>query len=313
VAESYWVTPLACVLGDERIDVRGALATDASGRLRTVERTGFEFVYHAGLERPVGELAIRAAQQAFEETTVRPDLLVVVSSIFPNGPGPGYEIAAKLDLDDGTRIVHLQDACTGFLQALDFCEDALASEASSSALVIVSDEYSRFMRSGDIGLRMLFSDAASAVLISKNRLNGNHLTRRWQRLGGARTALNSSQQSLKISGGCLEMNGAAVFQFAASHIPIILRRLQSQSIDTASVDKWYVHQGSRVVVENVARHLEVPAGSLFPAWSYGNVVGSAIPFQLFNAPPPAGSQTVGLLAFGMGLTAAAVVIRQDST
>lgn len=312
MADSYWVTPLACVLGDERIDVRGRLATDAPERLRSVDRAGFESIHHAGKERPAGELAIRAAMQAREEHRVQPDLLVVVSSVFPDGPGPGYEIATKLHLDDSARIVHLQDACTGFLQALDLCEDALASGSSSSALVIVSDEYSRFMRPEDVGLWMLFSDAASATLISRNEVKGNPLSRRWLRLGSARTTLFSSQQSLRISGGCLDMNGAAVFQFAASHIPPLLRRLQSQGVDTGSVDDWFVHQGSRVVVENVARHLDVPAEPLFPASSYGNVVGSAIPFQLFDSPPPVGTQTVGLLAFGMGLTAAAVLVHQDS-
>jgi 3-oxoacyl-[acyl-carrier-protein] synthase III len=115
-----------------------------------------------------------------------------------------------------------------------------------------------------------------------------------------------TQDSLCIDKGNLTMNGAAVYQFARQSIPILVESaLQEGNIK--EVDHWFVHQGSLAIVEAAATVLGLQTDDLFRARDYGNVVGSSIPFQLFSQDRSSHS-TLGIIAFGMGLTGSCVIV-----
>jgi VCBS repeat-containing protein len=109
--------------------------------------------------------------------------------------------------------------------------------------------------------------------------------------------------------GVLSMNGAGVFSFVVKHLRSAVNQLRENAHASSEIT-WYVHQGSRAVVDSVEKVLEVPQGSLFRAESYGNVVGSTLPIQIFeDVETFKNNQELGLLAFGVGLTFAGAILR----
>lgn len=67
---------------------------------------------------------------------------------------------------------------------------------------------------------------------------------------------------LACNDGVLHMNGRAVFNFAAQHVPTDIRSVLAKNrTDISTVDRFVLHQGSRYIVETIADRLQVPVKS----------------------------------------------------
>jgi 3-oxoacyl-[acyl-carrier-protein] synthase-3 len=118
-----------------------------------------------------------------------------------------------------------------------------------------------------------------------------------------------SEADLDISEDQLQMNGAAVFQFAIESVPRLVNEILSKiQVSSADVD-WYLHQGSRFVVDQLSKSMGLDSDSYFRSAAYGNTVSGSIPFQLEVR--AAEREHVGLVGFGMGLSAKVAVYKVE--
>lgn len=80
----------------------------------------------------------------------------------------------------------------------------------------------------------------------------------------------------------LEMDGRAVFNFAATTIPKHIEAfLQELNLSKDEIDKFLFHQGSKYIVDTLAKRLGLePRKFDFLAGNYGNVVSSSLPLML---------------------------------
>ena len=154
-----------------------------------------------------------------------------------------------------------------------------------------------------------------------------HASRNWEILSTTVTSDGRRADELTVARGNesfpfgeLEMNGAGVFNFVVKHVkPSVAAAVAQAGLESSDIDRWYIHQGSRAVVDAVSKTLSLDENAQFVSRAYGNVVGSAIPFQLFAESPEATetqstapqSQNLFLLAFGVGLTLAGIVVKES--
>ena len=297
-----FLSVIACQLGSRKIDVtRHVLDSDPSSIPR-LSKTGFEAVYREEGPEPIRALANAATKviKNFDPLTI--DAMISVSTFYDSAPGWPHDIASALGLSQTVNLIKIQDACTGYVTALSVADGLLQSGRAKEVLIVTCDMYSNYM-SGEISLEILFSDSLTLSTLSLAPPKSH------SEFGAISLALRSeltqnkagTEKELGITRGQLGMNGAAVFQFAIESVPSLVNDSLSEvgvEIDDVS---WFLHQGSRFVVEQLGKALGLTPEELFRSGSYGNTVSGSLPFQLSFHPPE--KSYLGLVGFGMGLSA----------
>jgi len=312
MCSDFYYSPVGQSLGSQKIDVETEVLEKSPASLKSLAKTGFSSVYRTPPDFGVDHLAMDSVVDLRAAISDEIDMVVGVSSYSSNSPSWIYKIGSQLGLKSEARMIHIQDACTGFISSMEIAKDAIESGTAKNVLVILSDTYSHYIHENPV-LNMLFSDAASAIIFSKDALptQFSPKSHAWKVLSSVRSSNYGTQNSLYIEDGNLAMNGAAVYQFARKKIQFLVERSLKDS-NASKVDYWFVHQGSLAIVEAAATVLGLDLDELFRASDYGNVVGSSIPFQLFTQ-ERASHSTLGILAFGMGLTSSCMIIEEQIT
>jgi 3-oxoacyl-[acyl-carrier-protein] synthase-3 len=317
-----WLYPLGTALGAEAVDATALVDEYGPVRDDFLQRTGFERLYRAAPDQTGLDLAIEAIGDPSWWSPFIDTLIYVSSTGNLVAPGNAHLLQSALGLTSEQLIFDLNDACTGFVKALQLAGSLIDSGVALTVLLVLSDTYSKLYEPGNLRVSPLFSDGASAVIVSSGPLVGAPAQikpRHWQFLSHRFISEGSKATELAISRtldgrplGSLEMNGAGVLNFVLSHLgSCVTSLLADAGLEPEAVDRWYAHQGSRTVVGVVEKAVKAPAGSLFRSAEYGNTVGSSLPFQLVaDSDDAARPQLIGLLAFGVGLTMAGLLVRQ---
>lgn len=304
------VSVIALELGRKRVVVRELLEEIDGASLPRLEKTGFQNVYFEDSDVPSHSLAQRilVGLDGFKPGHI--DSMILVSSYFPNAPSGAQELAEIIGLSSGVDIYAIQDACTGYLTALALAESLIRSRSATEVLIVTFDTYSKYT-DGDIGLKMLFSDAMTFTTVSE-KLPMSHVSQTPLSLKSVAKASQRKPQSrdaLKVEEGKLTMRGSAVFQFVIESVPkLIQEALDGIDEEQSSVD-WFLHQGSKFVVEQLSSSLGASGEELFRSSDYGNTVSGSIPFQLYRHVP--NKEFIGLVGFGMGLSAKVGIYRVE--
>jgi 3-oxoacyl-[acyl-carrier-protein] synthase-3 len=319
-----WLYSLGVSLGSQTRDAEDLISEYGPVRDGFLSRTGFKRLYRASNDETGLTLALSALGNSNSRWWASDvDALIYVTSTGDLiAPGNSHLLQEKLGLRKEMFLLDINDACTGFIRALHISRSLIASGLANVVLLVLSDTYSKLYKESDLKVSPLFSDGASALIVSANELPSapaSENPRHWQFLshnflseGGKASDLSISRVSSSALLGALEMNGAGVFNFVLKNLPHSLVSLvRDADVDIAEVDKWYVHQGSRAVVSAVEKSFALENVDLFRSAEYGNTVGSSLPFQLHSDNTHSlHDQVVGLLAFGVGLTMASMIVRQ---
>ncbi|MFC9559104.1 3-oxoacyl-ACP synthase III family protein [Agromyces sp. NPDC056965] len=317
-----WVYGPTKALGSVEIDVSTLLEAHGPVKPGFLDKTGFEQLFATADGETSVDLAVTAAV-ALDDTWWRDkiDGLIHVSSTGSLiAPGNAHLLHERLGLPRDIFLLDINDACTGFVRALVVADALIESGVVSSVLVIAADTYTKLYDESELKVSPLFSDGASAVIVSGSPLTdvpADIAASVWEIVASAFRSEGDKASELCITSttdrdsGHLTMNGGAVFNFVLRNINSVLSDLgrDAKLVDGVPID-WYVHQGSRTVVNAAEKALGAERDSLFRAGGYGNVVQSSLPFQL--ADDPSEQELIGLLGFGVGLTMAGVLVRQSA-
>ena len=162
----------------------------------------------------------------------------------------------------------------------------------SRGVLVTADPYSKIVDPADKNTALIFGDAATATLLDKNAIFA---------LGRFDFGTDGSAgEALTIlDNGHLSMNGRAVFDFTARHVPpSVERTLALNGIPIDHVDSFLLHSGSRYIVDTLSRRLGIAAP--FTSSSIGNAVSSSIPLML-EAMIDGPERLVFASGFGVGL------------
>ena len=297
---------IACHLPDQRIDnaerarrlgTGDTLLRDKIGFLRTARKD-------AGVE--TSDLCVEAVKRLLTVAGLdsqRLECLVVVTQN-PDGKGLPHTSAVvhgKLGLSARCAAFDISLGCSGFVYGLAIVSAFMAANGMTRGILATADPYSKIIDPEDRDTVMLFGDGAAAALLSDQPL--------W-RIG--RTdfgTLGQQRDGLVVNpDGRLVMNGRGVFNFSATEVPPSIRRtLTANGLDLRDIDRFVLHQGSRFIVETIAKRLEIEDRTPFCAHDYGNLVSSSIPVALADAVKESDRQVL-ISGFGVGLSFATSVL-----
>lgn len=256
------------------------------------------------------DMAVKAVLKLQQEHGVdvsQAECLVLVTQN-PDGHGLPHTSAVVhhlLNLPAACAVFDISLGCSGYVQALSVVKAFMQSQNMRQGLLVTADPYSKIINPVDRDTAMLFGDGASATWLSEDA--------DWQ-IGVADFGIQSQQHDAlqTRADGHLYMNGRAVFTFAATQVPASVKRvLEKAQLDIEDIDQVFLHQGSRYIVETLAKRIGSEGKTPFAATAYGNTVSSSVPMLLAQSLQPKW-QHVLLCGFGVGLSWATCLLEKKN-
>ena len=231
---------------------------------------------------------------------------LVVCTQNPDGHGLPHTAAVvhgKLGLGPGVACFDISLGCSGYVYGLAVVRAFMEANGLRSGLLFTADPYSKIIAPGDWDTDLLFGDAATVTWLASEPV--------YSCRPGMFASDGSMGHSIAVAGAGepLRMLGSNGFKFSMTVVPEQIQSyLSREGLSLADFDVVLLHQGSRFIVDNLARRLGLPAGKApFEAGQLGNTVSSTLPLMLESrlaAPPP----RVLLCGFGVGLSWATMAL-----
>mgnify|MGYP002586628643 FL=1 len=247
------------------------------------------------------DLLTVAAKQALERAGVEPQQLdlILCATIRGEYITPSQACVIQQKLGAGCPAMDISAACTGFVYALDVAAGYFARKKVKKVLVLAGDTMSRLVDWSDRGTCILFGDGAGAIV----------LTAEEQETKACEKIHSDGEKGVSLTcekGTYLQMDGRAVFQFALSRVPEVIREvLKEAEVPVEEIDAFILHQANSRIIDGVAKRLKAPKEK-FPRniEAYGNTCAASIPILLdeWNRSGRAKKgQRIVLSGFGAGL------------
>lgn len=205
----------------------------------------------------------------------------------------------RLHLSKEILCLDINAGCSGFVQGLSVAY-SLANTIEGKVLLIVSETLSKILSPEDKSTNMLFGDAGSAILISKdNERNGDAFFNffsdgeNYDAIlipdGGYRNPFEekSLEWSIDVKGNKnkgmhLTMDGPRVFDFTLREIPKSIELLlENYHLRKDEIDAFLFHQSNKFIIKQIASILNLPKEKvLINIDKFGNTSGVSIPLLL---------------------------------
>ena len=211
----------------------------------------------------------------------------------------------KLGLSFDCASFDISLGCSGYVYALLTAKSFMEANGLNIGVVFTADPYSEIIDSDDKNTDLLFGDAATATLLTKNPLLD---------IGkGVFGTEGKSYDSLILrKGHRLYMNGRGIFNFVMRNVPRNIKKcLETNKITIDDIDIFLLHQASKYVLSNLVNMMKIDVHRVpFTIRDYGNTVSSSIPIilkdHLFNKQ----YKYYLLCGFGVGLSVASLTLRR---
>lgn len=296
------------------------------------EKIGLETRFVLGPEETGISLSAQACARLFAK---RPDLaskidLLITVTQTPDRriPQNSSGLAAVLGLPTTVASFDLSLGCSGYVYALSVAEGFLVATGKQTAVVVTCDPYSRIIDPADKDTNCIFGDAATATFVQAGTGRGRIIATDFgtDGAGGDAICVPAGGAARPLAGALaggqgmtpaddlrLHMQGRAVFNFVNSVVPQSIRRcLDAAGLGVEDIDLFALHQGSRYMLEAMARRVGISPDRLLTNMSkYGNTVSSSIPLLLSEADQSGllAGRVVMLAGFGVGLSWATAIVR----
>ncbi|MGH9204004.1 MAG: 3-oxoacyl-ACP synthase III family protein, partial [Vicinamibacterales bacterium] len=229
-------------------------------------------------------------------------LVVVTQNPDSHGlPHTSAVVHGKLGLAARCAAFDISLGCSGFVYGLATVSAFMAANGMACGVLVTADPYSKIIGPEDRDTVMLFGDGAAATLLSDDPV--------W-RIGRTDFGTLGQQRDALVvkADGKLAMNGRGVFNFSATEVPPSIRRaLAANRVELGDIDRFILHQGSRFIIDTIAKRLGIEDRTPFCAENYGNLVSSSIPVALAEAVKDSDRRIV-ISGFGVGLSFASTVL-----
>lgn len=276
------------------------------------DKIGFQSLARREPSQESSDLCVEAFADLKASTGLDPATVdcVIVCTQNPDGHGIPHTSAVvhkKLGLGTQVASFDISLGCSGYVYGLSVATAFMQANGLRSGLLFTADPYSKILDPADWDTELLFGDAATVTWLTDDPVYA------------CRPAVFGTDGSLGHSitvpapGEKLRMMGSNVFKFTMTVVPEqITRYLERENLAVEDIDLFLLHQGSRFIVESMARRMGLPAEKVpFGAARTGNTVSSSIPLLLkeyLGTPPP----RVLMSGFGVGLSWATMALARTS-
>jgi 3-oxoacyl-[acyl-carrier-protein] synthase-3 len=275
------------------------------------DKTGFVTLARKSPEEDTSDLCVKAFKDLTSLSGLHPDPVdcIVVCTQNPDGKGLPHTSAIvhrKLGLKDDVASFDISLGCSGYVYGLSVIISFMSLNGFGNGLLFTADPYSKILNSADRNTELLFGDAATCTWISGNPVFGM-LKSRFATSGSGWDAIMIDEASEFLS-----MKGKDVFLFSMKKVPLQIEQcLEDNSLTKPDIDLFILHQGSKYIVDNLMKQLQIPAEKVpFHARGYGNTISSSIPLVLKDM-LESKNNLILLSGFGVGLSWATTVLKKN--
>ena len=272
-------------------------------------RTGIRRRHIAGEKETVAFMAGEAAKAALQNAKVNGSAveLILAATMSAEEAMPG--VAARVQQTIGAKgaaSFDINSACTGFLAALNTAQTYIEAGIYKTVLVVGAEKLSSLVDWNDRNSCILFGDGAGAVVLKADP-EGLYVQ-------VSHSEGEKGQALTAPKNGFLQMDGRAVFEFAVSRVPEVIREvLKKAGIEKEEVDFYLLHQANRRIISAAVKRLGLEE-ERFPMnmEEYGNTSAASIPILLYEENRRGKLKKDSLLvlsSFGGGLTYGASLLR----
>lgn len=278
-------------------------------------KTGISERYVAGNDETALSLATDAGEKLlteFDRDSID-GLIYVTQSPDSHIPATACLLHQKLGLPLNSFAFDLNQGCSGFVYGLSIASSMIESAGCRQVLVVCSETYRKYIDPNDRSNRPIFSDGASAVILTNE---GTGSIGPYKFITDGSGAPNLMLKEAKGSDGppSLYMNGPSVLMFTKGAVPKATNALLgAASLKIGDIDQFIFHQASAVVLDYIQRALEIPDERFVRHFkNIGNTVSSTIPIALKHVMDErklTEGMTVLLMGFGVGYSLAGCILR----
>ena len=290
---------------------------------KIIAKTGIEKIWYTKKNQTALDLAFEASKKILKKINKESidTLIYVTQSPEYFLPTTACILQHKLGLDNRVKAFDINLGCSGFVYALFVASSLVQNNMSKNILIVCADTYTKYIENSDRTNKTIFSDGASASLVSRSKKKcfGNFLMGTdgsgFKDLiveNGASKSGFTNKKKIKLF-----MNGAKIFMFTIANIPKNIEKLLKLSkIKKKDIKIFFFHQGSKVILDSLKNSLKLKDNQSYSNLRFlGNTVSSTIPFSLKQASKENKIKNNDLLVlsgFGVGLSWGSCVIKWNN-
>ncbi|NGX55985.1 MAG: 3-oxoacyl-[acyl-carrier-protein] synthase 3 [Candidatus Anoxychlamydiales bacterium] len=292
-------------------------------------RTGIKERRIAGANEYTSDMGYKAALEAIEDAKISKDEIdfILVATLTPDYifPSTACLIQAKLDIKN-TAALDIQAACSGYIYALSLAKALIEQNQYKNILIIASEKLSSIVNYEDRTTAILFGDAATACIVSKQKKgyeiesvylgsDGKEANLLIQPAGGSRNPATHETVEKKMH--YIQMSGRDVFKHAVRRMIEASEKALSMANLKASDISWLIpHQANLRIIDAIAKrftHLDKEKIFKEVVYKFGNTSASSVGIALDMLKKENKIKTnenILLTAFGAGFTFGSAVLRK---
>ncbi|MEB7040088.1 3-oxoacyl-ACP synthase III family protein [Staphylococcus gallinarum] len=242
-------------------------------------KLGFKQLSKKDSNETVKDMCIKAFENLNNKIELNIDdidlIVVVTQSSNYKIPHISALLHNYLNAQECCMTFDISQGCAGYTYALNIVQSLMHNNNYNEALIFTCDPYSDVINPYDKKVNMIFGDAATVSYVNSQKGKLKIIDSNFG-------ISKKSNDCLKIEDTYLNMDGQRVFNYALKNVPqSISKLLEKNNLDINSIDHYIFHQGTKYMVEAVAKKLKISTKELFCAQDYGNTISSSIPIQLY--------------------------------
>lgn len=264
--------------------------------------TGIKFRRISNKIETTEYMAFKATEKILEKNSYNFSHIISVTNtpniIFPSLAHQVYSKFSK-KIKKNSSCIGMNSGCSGYVEALNLASKLLNKKKLQKILIITSDNYSKNLDKSDRSVVPLFSDAATATIVS-NSAGSLKINKSFNNtVPNTIDYLTFKKIKKKY---LIKMNGPEVFVFVLRHVMPILSKI----IEPNKNVTIFSHQASKIVLEKINFQIKkINPKAIIPTnfENIGNTVSSSLPilinqnWSIFKK-----SKNIVMAGFGVGLS-----------
>jgi 3-oxoacyl-[acyl-carrier-protein] synthase-3 len=250
------------------------------------------------------DMAVKASKKLILEHNINKDeidfILLCTQSPDYFLPTSACIVQDMLDMPTAIGALDFNLGCSGYIYGLSLAKGLIVSGTAKNVLLITSETYTKKIHPQDKGNRSIFSDAATASLISdhgfasienfKLGTDGSGFDNLILKSGCFREPAKQNDTFFDSNGNPLSsdyirMNGSEIFNFTIDVIPNLIKNtLKANSLEINDIGLFIFHQANKFMLDFLRKKIGISSDIFFTFLSeVGNTVSSTIPIAIYNA------------------------------
>lgn len=286
---------------------------------RFAKGTGFSKLLIADENVITFDLCCKAAEYLLANGTTDKDeidgLIFVTQTPDWTLPATSHALQYRLGLREDVVCFDVNEGCSGYEAGFFLAANLLAAGSCKKLLLLAGDTISKITDPQDRATRLIFGDAGSASIISRQNCDTYFNLRTY---GDRYKAIITENSRHRVSNsdkqGYLFLDGLGIMDFTLNDVPVCVEDLLAfAEMNKEEVELYACHQANKAILDSLADKMGIERAKMpFVATNTGNTSSASIPLLLCQEKPEQREKVV-LCGFGVGLACASCLTNLSKT